>query len=69
MNIFGNRKVTNLFNIFVIGPLLIALSANKIPEEYKKYVIIVGILLILYNLLEYFFLVKVERLSNDKNVR
>lgn len=42
-------RIVNLMHILIVAPLLWAIGKNKIPEEYKKYLVYLAILIVLYH--------------------
>jgi plastocyanin len=50
----NNRQLINLFHVFIVAPLLWSLATNRFPEDYKKYLIWVVVLLVLYHLWRFF---------------
>lgn len=54
MSILQNRKLINLVHIFFVGPLLWALATNRIPEDYKQYIVWLAIALVLFHLYRFF---------------
>ncbi len=72
-----NRKIHNAFNLFVIVPILLLAGYDKIPKEYKKYLIILAIILgiiysyRLYRLINWTKIVKeigIEKMSQMDNI-
>ena len=49
-NILNNNKVVNAFNILVIAPILYLVANDRFPQEYKKYLLYLAILLAAFNL-------------------
>ena len=73
-----NSKIHNVFNLFVIVPILLLIGYNRFPEEYKKYLIYFAIILgviysyRLYRLMNWNKIVKdigiVENMAQTDNV-
>lgn len=49
-NLLGNRKLINLFHLLFVAPLLWALATNKVPENYKQYVVWLAFIVALFHL-------------------
>lgn len=53
-----NQKLLSLFNIVIIAPLFILIGMGKFPHDYKKWLILLGIIIIIFNLWRLYMLVK-----------
>ena len=49
-----NRKLINLFHVVFVAPLLWALATNKIPENYKQYIVLLALGVALFHLYRFF---------------
>jgi plastocyanin len=68
-NIIQNRTFINLFNLLIVLPLLWALSVDKFPNEYKKYIVWLVVILALYYIYElYVYNVKEGMCISGSNV-
>ena len=53
-NLSQNRKLINLFHVLIVAPLLWALATNKIPENYKQYIVWLAIAVVIFHLYRFF---------------
>lgn len=65
--VFDNRKICYLIQFLIIVPTLWLLATNRIPEDYKKFVLVLAVVL------TFFYLYKVfgdmsEGLDQSQNV-
>lgn len=49
LNLLRNRKFISLFHILFVAPILYALATDRFPEQYKKWLLVVVALLVLYH--------------------
>ena len=49
-SVLGYREMINLFHIFIVAPLIWALATDRVPEDYKQYIVWVAVLIVLYHL-------------------
>lgn len=50
LNLLENRKFINLVHVLIVAPLLWALATNRVPENYKQYIVWLAIAVALYHL-------------------
>lgn len=53
-NSIGYRKLINLMHILFVAPLLWALATNRVPEDYKQYIVFLAIFIALFHLYRFF---------------
>ncbi|QKF93619.1 blue type 1 copper protein [Fadolivirus algeromassiliense] len=52
-NLLENRKLINLFHVLVVAPLIWALATNRIPENYKQYIVWLALAVALFHLYKF----------------
>lgn len=53
-NQLGFRKLINLIHILFVGPLLWALATNRVPEDYKQYIVLLAFVVVIFHLYRFF---------------
>jgi plastocyanin len=48
-SLLRNRKFISLFHILIVAPLLVALGTDRFPQEYKKLLLVIAGLVVLYH--------------------
>ena len=44
-------KLVSAFHIVIVAPLLILIGLNKIPDQYKKWLVLLGVVVGVYHLI------------------
>jgi hypothetical protein len=52
----GNPTVVTIFHVFIVAPLLYAIAVDKFPNEWKKYLIVLAVVAVVYHLYRYYYL-------------
>jgi|AntRauTorckE6833_2_1112554.scaffolds.fasta_scaffold18248_1 plastocyanin len=60
-NLLKDSKVINAFHVLFVAPLIYAIGTNKLPEEYKKFLIPLAIVMGLYHLLKLVYALKIDK--------
>ena len=47
----GCPKLISAFHIVIVAPLLILIGLNKIPDQYKKWLVLLGVIIGVYHLI------------------
>jgi len=57
-------QLINLIHIFVVAPFLWALATNRIPEEYKQYILWLVVVLVIVHVYRFFTNSKIEGMDS-----
>lgn len=54
----GNPTFVTLFHVLIVAPLLISLATDRFPQEWKKYLLILAVVVAVYHIYRFYIIKK-----------
>ncbi len=69
LRIVGNPTLITFFHVLIVAPLLYTLGTDQFPQEWKKYLIVLAVIAVVYHLYRYYTIKKGPANTSTPEVR